>query len=373
VSRDDATTPEAEMEVEVLLVVGTRPEIIKSAPVIRAIEATPGLRPYLLHTGQHYDTGLSEAFFEALDLSAPDEYLAVGSTSQAEQTAAGLEGIERVITEREPAAALAQGDTNAVLSTALAAAKLPIPFGHVEAGIRSFDRSMPEEINRVLADGVTDLAFAPTEEAVENLAAEGVAGEVFHTGNTVVDACREYAPLAAERSTVLERLDLVGTDYAVATVHRASNTDDLDRLRAIVDALDAASAPVVLPAHPRTTAVLDEIGSEPSGALELIAPLGYLDFLRLLDSARVAVTDSGGVQEEASILEVPCLTVRPNTERPETVRAGVNELLEPDDLAARLDSLLRGDAEQTAMTGSPSLYGDGTAGERIAEIVAERV
>jgi UDP-N-acetylglucosamine 2-epimerase (non-hydrolysing) len=367
VSRDDALTA------EVLLVVGTRPEIIKIAPVVRAIATSSALRPTLLHTGQHYDAALSADFFEALSLPAPEEVLEVGSGSQAEQTAAGLGGIEQAIAEREPAAVLAQGDTNAVLSAALATAKLPPLFGHVEAGIRSSDRAMPEELNRVLADGVADLAFAPTEDATDNLAREGVAGEVFLTGNTVVDACRAHAPIAARRSNVLSRLDLEGEPFVVATIHRPHNADRPERLQGVLDALDGASAPVILPAHPRTTAAIEELGYRPTDALSVIEPLGYLDFLRALDGARVAVTDSGGIQEEASIVETPCLTVRPNTERPETVRAGVNELLEPAALGERLDSLLAGEAARAAMTGHPDLYGDGTAGERVAAILAERV
>ncbi|WP_254546353.1 non-hydrolyzing UDP-N-acetylglucosamine 2-epimerase [Halomarina pelagica] len=355
---------------ELVVVVGTRPEIIKMAPVIRAAEGT--FDRYLVHTGQHYDAEMSGAFFEALDLPTPDSNLEIGSGTQGEQTADALVGVERLLLERDPAAVVALGDTNAVLSTALAASKLPTTFGHVEAGLRSFDRSMPEEVNRVVADHVADLSFAPTEQAVANLAEEGVTDGVHETGNTIVDACREHAPLAAERSSVLERFDLEGR-YVAATIHRASNTDDPERLRAVMDALDGARAPVVLPAHPRTQAVLDEIGYEPEGSLRLVDPLDYLDFLKLLDGARVVVTDSGGIQEEASILEVPCLTVRPNTERPETVEAGVNELVEPGDLGARLDALLTDDEAHAAMTGHPNLYGDGRAGERIVDALAERL
>jgi UDP-N-acetylglucosamine 2-epimerase (non-hydrolysing) len=364
-SRDDR------LPAKVFIVVGTRPEIVKTAPVIRAIEASPELTPFVVHTGQHYDDNLSEAFFEALNLSAPDEHLCVGSASQAEQTAAGLMGIEQVIRECEPAVVLAQGDTNAVLSTALAAAKLPPIFGHVEAGIRSFDRSMPEEVNRVLADQVADLAFAPTEEAKRNLAAEGMAGEVFVTGNTVVDACQEHIPIADKQSDILSRFELDRWKYAVATIHRPRNTDQPERLELILRAFDEASIPVVLPGHPRTAAVIDELEYQPSNSLWVIEPLGYLDFLKLLRNARSVVTDSGGVQEEASILGVPCLTVRPNTERPETVRVGVNELVEPKELAARLDTLLTTDTARTAMTGRPNLYGGGTAGKQIVTIVRE--
>ena len=356
---------------ELAVVVGTRPEIIKMAPVVRAAQGRFDL--YLVHTGQHYDDEMSGAFFESLDLPRPDDNLEIGSGSQAEQTASGLVGVESMLVERDPEAVLALGDTNAVMSTALAAAKLPTKFGHVEAGLRSFDRTMPEEVNRVIADHVADFSFAPTPKAVEHLEEEGITAGVYETGNTVVDACREHAPLADERSTILADLDVAGRDYVAATIHRASNTDDPDRLRAIVDALDAASAPVVLPAHPRTTSVLDDAGYEPSGSLRLVDPLDYLDFLKLLDDARVAVTDSGGIQEEASILEVPCLTVRPNTERPETVSAGVNRLVDPEELGGRLETLLTDDAAREAMTGSPDLYGDGSAGEHIVDVLDAQV
>jgi UDP-N-acetylglucosamine 2-epimerase (non-hydrolysing) len=352
---------------ELAVVVGTRPEIIKMAPVIRAAEGRFDL--HLVHTGQHYDAELSGTFFESLDLPTPDENLSIGSGTQAEQTAAGLVGIESTLAERDPAAVLALGDTNAVLSTSLAAAKLPTVFGHVEAGLRSFDREMPEEVNRVVSDHVADFSFAPTEQAVAHLEDEGVTAGVYMTGNTIVDACREHAPLAEERSDVLADLGIDGEAYVAATIHRPSNTDDPDRLRAVVDALDGASAPVVLPAHPRTRSVLDDVGYEPSGALRLVDPLDYLDFLKLLVNASVAVTDSGGIQEEASILEVPCLTVRPNTERPETVEAGVNELVEPSVLGPRLETLLADEAERAAMTGHPDLYGDGRAADHIVDVL----
>lgn len=271
-----------------------------------------------------------------------------------------------------PTAVLALGDTNAVVSAALAASKTAPEFVHLEAGIRSYDHSMPEEINRVVADCVTDIAFAPTENAVANLEDEGVTDGVYMVGNTVVDACREHANIAAEHSDILERFGLMANDYAVATIHRPRNTDDLDRLLTIAQTLDRQDFPVVFPTHPRTQNCLNEIEFGPSESLRLVDPLDYLDFLRLLDNARVAVTDSGGVQEETSILEVPCLTVRPNTERPETVDAGVNELLEPEELASRLPEVFGDDAIHDSMIGHTNLYGDGHAGKKIVEILADR-
>ena len=358
---------------EIGIVVGTRPEIIKMAPVIRAAEAADAFEPYLVHTNQHYDEELSEVFFENLELPAPDENLNVESGTQGGQTAAGLVGVERLLTQREPAAVLAQGDTNAVLSTALAASKLPVAFGHVEAGIRSFDRSMPEEVNRVVADAVSDYLFAPTDTAATNLADESVHGEVVVSGNTVVDACREHTVIADERSDVLEEFGLTPDEYVVATIHRPQNTDDPARLRRIMDELGETGLPVVFPAHPRTRAALDEIGYAPPERIRLVDPLDYLDFLRLESNARVIVTDSGGLQEEASILEVPCLTVRPNTERPETIEAGVNELCEPADVGERLRRVYEDDAVHDAMTGHPGLYGDGDAGEQIVAVLADRL
>ncbi|WP_435360920.1 non-hydrolyzing UDP-N-acetylglucosamine 2-epimerase [Haloarchaeobius sp. DFWS5] len=350
-----------------LFVVGTRPEIIKMAPVIRAAEAREDVRSTLVHTNQHYDEELSGVFFETLGLAAPDENLGIGSSSHAQQTADGLVAIDDVLTEYEPDVVYAQGDTNAVLSTALAASKRETTFAHVEAGIRSGDWSMPEEVNRVLADGVSDLLFAPTEVAAENLQEEGIDTNVFVSGNTVVDACLENARIATRASTILDEFGLSTGSYAVATIHRPGNTDDTDRLHAILAALDTADCPVVLPAHPRTRDAIDDWEDGPSGSLRVVDPLGYLDFLQLLSSARVVVTDSGGVQEEAAILEVPCLTVRENTERPETVDAGVNELVTPETVGDRLATVLTDDGVFESMRGHPELYGDGRAGERIVD------
>ncbi|WP_245902776.1 non-hydrolyzing UDP-N-acetylglucosamine 2-epimerase [Salinigranum rubrum] len=349
------------------VVIGTRPELIKMAPVIKAIRETDSMELRFVHTGQHYDTELSGSFIRTLGLPEPDVRLGVGSGSQAEQTGEALVALEADVEATSPDVVLAQGDTNAVLSAALAVSKLDADFGHVEAGIRSFDDEMPEEVNRVVADRVADFLFAPTMEAAQNLTEEGITENVHVTGNTVVDACREHSKVAHEQSDVLDRLDLTPGEYVAATVHRARNTDDDDRLRTVLTALDDVSFPVVLPAHPRTQAAVDRIGFDASGSLALIDPLDYLDFLELLSSARVVVTDSGGVQEEASILEVPCLTVRPNTERPETVDAGVNELVTPETVGDRLRAVYRDERDE--MVGATDLFGDGRAGERIVELL----
>ena len=359
--------PRAANANEVTVVVGTRPELIKTAPIIRTIRSSAALELRLVHTGQHYDDTLSDTFFETFSLPPPDVHLDIGSGTHGQQMADALIAIERDVEERAPGIVLAQGDTNAVLSTALSVSKLDPPFGHVEAGIRSFDRTMPEEVNRVVADHVSNFLFAPTDIAAANLDAEGITEGVHVTGNTVVDACLAHSEIAAAESDVLDRVGVEPDAYVAATIHRPRNTDDDDRLRRILTALDGMAFPVVLPAHPRTEAVINRIGFEPVESLRLLEPLGYLDFLQLLAQARAVVTDSGGIQEEASILEVPCLTVRPNTERPETIEAGVNELVEPERVADRLGSAFETGPEE--MVGAPDLYGDGTAGERIVEII----
>lgn len=358
---------------KILFVLGTRPEIIKLAPVIRAVDQSEQLSTQLVHTGQHYDDKLNDVFFRTLGVPEPDDWFGIGSGTQSEQTAEALRDIERIIAANSPEAVVALGDTNAVLSASIATSKLEPKFIHIEAGIRSFDRSMPEEVNRVLADRVTDLAFAPTETAVEHLAEEGITTNVWMVGNTVVDSCLEHAPIAEAESTILDELALDPDVYAVSTIHRPRNTDDEDRLLKIVESLDNQPFPVVFPLHPRTEAALKEIGFKPGGSLRLIEPLDYLDFLKLLKNARVVSTDSGGIQEEASILEIPCLTVRPNTERPETIEAGVNELVSPDGLEETVGTVYEDRDVRELMTGHPHLYGEGTSAEQIVSVLEEEL
>ena len=343
------------------------------APVIRALSESEELSCYLVHTDQHYDESLSKSFFSVLELPDPDEHLAVGSGTHHEQTAEGLRKIGTLINEREPGVVLAQGDTNAVLSTAIAASKTSASFGHIEAGIRSFDWRMPEEINRIVADSVADFAFAPTETAMANLRNEGRSDSAYLTGNTVVDACLAHRAMAQRKSNILSELEFDSESYVVATIHRPFNTDREGRLRQILTALDSTSVPVVLPVHPRTQAAIDTTDFTPEGSLNLVSPLDYLDFLKLLTNSLVAVTDSGGIQEEASILEIPCLTVRPNTERQETVEAGVNRLVKPGDLQVELKTLITDPSERAAMTGHKALYGDGNTGQQIVDILASKV
>jgi UDP-N-acetylglucosamine 2-epimerase (non-hydrolysing) len=358
------------LAMEIVTVVGTRPEIIKMASVIRRIETESGISCYLVHTDQHYDESLSSSFFRVLELPEPDEHLAVGSGTHHEQTADGIQKIGSIIERREPAVALAQGDTNAVLSTAIAVSKTSSAFGHIEAGLRSSDRKMPEEINRIVADAIADFAFAPTESAMANLQDEGIK-RAYLTGNTIVDACHAYRPIAESKSDILSKIGITPGEYITATVHRPLNTDNRARMEEILSSLDAMSIPVVLPAHPRTRIAIDELAFTSEKSLHIVDPLNYLEFLKLLSNAYIVVTDSGGIQEEASILEVPCLTVRPNTERPETIKAGVNQLVEPENLITKIQRLLDDPSRYKTMTGAGNLYGDGNAGERIVEIISE--
>ncbi|SEO23024.1 UDP-N-acetylglucosamine 2-epimerase (non-hydrolysing) [Halogranum amylolyticum] len=358
-------TPES-----IVVVLGTRPEIIKFAPVIRECLARDV--PFtLVHTGQHYSRELDRVFFEQLDLPAPDVHLDVGSDSHGRQTAAMLEGIEDVLVDVEPDVVLVQGDTNSTLAGALAAAKLNVDVGHVEAGLRSFDREMPEETNRVVVDHVAEYLFTPTEETRLYLEREGVAGQVVVTGNTVVDAVYQYADVAAEKSTVLDDLELSPGEFCLLTAHRAENVDHPDRFRSLLAGVaqfaDLTGHEVVYPIHPRAQSRLDEFGVDVPDEIRVIDPLDFLDFLRLESTAALAFTDSGGVQEECCILGTPCVTLRYTTERPETVYVGANCLagLDPADVVAA-GSLMLGKQPDWTIP-----FGDGRAAERILDALTE--
>jgi UDP-N-acetylglucosamine 2-epimerase len=355
--------------IDIVIVLGTRPEIIKLAPIIDLLE-NADISFSLVHTNQHYDVELSGTFFEQLELPPPDVNCHIGSGSQGEQTAEGIVQIENQLKQSQPEVAVAQGDTNAVLATAIAVSKTDTDFAHVEAGIRSFDRSMPEEVNRVLADRVTDLAFAPTEEAVMNLENEGVAeSAIYQFGNTIVDACLRHRNLAASESNILSELALASEEYGVVTIHRPRNTDTENRLATILAELGSLDIPLVFPAHPRAEEAVQELNSPIAENIRVLPPLDYLDFLWLQDNARIIITDSGGVQEEASILQVPCVTVRPNTERPETVRAGVNTLVEPGEIGMTVRGILHDDRVHQSMTGQPDLYGSPGVSQQIVDIL----
>ncbi|MEU7585476.1 UDP-N-acetylglucosamine 2-epimerase (non-hydrolyzing) [Micromonospora sp. NPDC049230] len=351
----------------VLHVAGARPNFPKAAPVIRALERH-GVPQRLVHTGQHYDERMSEVFFRQLGLPEPDINLGVGSGSHARQTASVMTGLEELMIADRPALTVVYGDVNSALAAALVASKLGIPVAHVEAGLRSFDRSMPEEINRIVVDHVSDLLFATSPDAVAHLETEGVAAEKVHlVGNPMIDT------LLAN----LDRFDVAGIRaalslpdrYVVATLHRPGNVDDAADAVGLVKAMHAVAdqLPVILPLHPRGRRHLENAGLLSHRALRVVDPLGYLEFVSLVRGAAVVVTDSGGVQEETTMLGVPCLTLRPNTERPITITHGTNRLVTRSTLAETVASTVA--ARRLASWPTPPLW-DGAAGARIADVIS---
>jgi UDP-N-acetylglucosamine 2-epimerase len=345
----------------ILTIVGARPQFIKAAPVTRALCGRH--RQILLHTGQHYDDPMSGQFFRELDLPAADRDLGVGSGPHGAQTAAMLTGIESAITEWRPDVVLVYGDTNSTLAGALAAAKLHVPVAHVEAGLRSRNRRMPEEINRVVADHVSTRLFCPSRAAAENLAREGITSGVHVVGDVMLDQI-QWAAARASTSRALDRFGAEPGQYALATIHRAETVDDAGRLAAVAGALNELQDRVIFPVHPRTARALRAIGFRPSGRVSMIDPIGYVDMVRLQQSARVIVTDSGGVQKEAFWLGVPCVTVRDETEWVETVRSGWNVLAGTD--PARIVSAAR---DIVAPAEHPAEYGEPGAAARIVELL----
>lgn len=349
----------------VLTIVGARPQFIKAAVVSRALRAQPGVREVLVHTGQHYDDNMSRVFFEELEIPEPDYHLGIGGGTHGQNTGRMLEALEEVLLQERPDWVLVYGDTDSTLAGALAAAKLHIPVAHVEAGLRSFNRRMPEEINRVLTDHVSDLLFAPTEVAVRNLLREGIPSDKIHlVGDVMYDAALYYGEKAERESQVLRRLGLVPKGYVLATLHRAENTDDPERLRVVLQALAQVNkeVPVVLPVHPRTRKRAEAFGLDHLlGEVLAIEPVGYLDMVMLEKNARVIATDSGGVQKEAFFHRVPCVTLREETEWVELVELGWNRLCPPRDPASIVDYLLH---DWTGGEATP--YGTGHAGSAIA-------
>ncbi|SFR36591.1 non-hydrolyzing UDP-N-acetylglucosamine 2-epimerase [Halogeometricum limi] len=354
---------------QVAIVLGTRPEIIKCAPLIKACDRR-GVDCLLVHTGQHYSEDLDQVFFDQLELPTPDYNLEVGSRSHGEQTGRMLEGIEDVLDEHVPDVVLVQGDTNSTLAGALAAAKSNIDVGHVEAGLRSFDREMPEETNRVVTDHISDYLFPPTEETKGYLERESVSGEIVVAGNTVVDSLYEYRDLATEKSQILSTLGLTEDDFYLLTAHRAENVDDRDSFAQLLDGVSRFAAQtdreVVYPIHPRAQSRLDEFGLTLPEEIRTVEPLDFLDFLRLEAAASLVFTDSGGVQEETCILGTPCVTLRYTTERPETAYVGANCLagLDPDDVVEAASTMLGKHADWDVP------FGDGHAAERILDTLA---
>ena len=348
-------------------VIGNRPQFVKAAAVSRRVRGR-GHEEHIVHTGQHYDDELSRIFFEELDIPAPDVQLGVGSASAAVQTGRMLEALEPVLAELRPDLAMVYGDTNSTLAGAIAAAQAQLPVAHVEAGMRSFDRSMPEELNRVLADRTSDLLLCSTETAVENLRREGIDHGVHLVGDVMADVALAMAPLARERSTALADHGVSPGGYVLVTAHRQANVDDPERLRRLVDLLLALPVPAVFPVHPRTRARLEATGEidrlAADDRMHLAPPLGYLDLLALAASARAVVTDSGGLQKEAYLLGVPCVTLRDRTEWVETVDTGWNTLVDLDRDAAHA-AVEKGPPADPG----PELYGGGRAGERICDVL----
>jgi len=353
---------------KVLLVAGARPNFMKVASVLRALARYPKLDTRLVHTGQHYDESMSSAFLEQLGLPRPDVYLGIGSGTQATQTARVMLEFERVVAAEAPDAVVVVGDVNSTLGCAVVTAKATAKLAHVEAGLRSFDRTMPEEINRVLTDSVSDLFFTTSEDAGENLLREGHDPDSIHfVGNTMIDTLH-YHESTFRALEVSRRLGLERGRYILTTLHRPSNVDDPSKLRAILKALARAPLRVVFPIHPRTRMVAERAGMkdllDTAGA---VSPLGYLEFLSLQADAAVVLTDSGGVQEETTALGVPCLTFRDNTERPVTITQGTNRLIgsDPVRILPELNKALKNPPRAKE---GPPLW-DGRAGERIAEVL----
>jgi UDP-N-acetylglucosamine 2-epimerase (non-hydrolysing) len=360
--------------VKILNVVGARPNFMKMAPIVAAIARRPAeLSQLLVHTGQHYDETMSASFFRELKIPAPDVNLEVGSGTHAEQTARVMLAFEPVLVGERPDWVVVVGDVNSTLACALVAAKLCIRVAHVEAGLRSFDWTMPEEVNRVLTDRMASLLFTPSEDGDANLKREGIdADRIVRVGNVMIDTLMRQLE-DSRRSRVLDDLDLRPGSFAALTMHRPSNVDDPTALRGILTALGdvAQELPIIFPAHPRTRARMREFGIAAPANVRLLEPMGYVDFLRLWSNARLVLTDSGGLQEETTALGIPCLTLRENTERPITVEQGTNRVVgsDPERIRNAVRSILRG--EETRARRVPELW-DGRAAERIVEALIAR-
>lgn len=349
---------------KIVSIVGARPEFIQATPLSRALRSTGRHKEILVHTGQHYDYLMSQAFFDELGIPAPDYNLEVGSGPHGRQTAEILLRLEEVLLKERPDLVIVRGDTNSTLAGALAASKLHIPTAHIEAGERSFDRCMPEEINRLVTDCLADLHFCASQAAARHLEAEGICSSIYCVGDVMLDAVLQHKPVAYRQSHILAQLDLKPQKYTLVTIHRAANTDNPTRLKQIVQILNSISETIVFPVHPRTRQALQQLEARFASHVKLIEPVGYFDMMVLEDNARLIATDSGGVQREAYFLGVPCLTLREETEWIETVETGWNRLVgvEPAQVLASWTSF-------TPPSEHPPIFGDGTAGQRIVQIL----
>jgi UDP-N-acetylglucosamine 2-epimerase (non-hydrolysing) len=355
-------------KLEVACVVGARPNFVKMAPLIAELRRRPTVSAKLIHTGQHFSPEMSKVFFEELEMPRPDIHLSCAGGSQTVQMAEVMKHIEPVLEQFRPDVVVVVGDVNSTLAAALVASKLHIPVAHVEAGLRSFDRRMPEEINRILTDAISDLLFVTESSGSKNLLAEGIAPEKIHfVGNLMIDALLR-SRTKAEMSKILTQLNLEPRKYGVVTLHRPSNVDEVDQLSDLLGTLEEAASRVqlIFPVHPRTRARLREMGWAPSNVI-LTEPLGYLDFLQLMANSRLVLTDSGGIQEETTVLGVPCLTLRENTERPVTLERGTNQLIGRNRRTV-LEAVDRVLTAERLPAGTPELW-DGNASRRIADIL----
>lgn len=352
---------------KILTVIGARPQFIKASMFSKAVKLKNDVEEVIIHTGQHYDDHMSAVFFDQLKLPQPDYDLGVGSGSHGQHIGKMVMKLEEMMLSIKPDVVLVYGDTNSTLAGALAASGLHIPVAHVEAGLRSFNKKMPEERNRVLTDHLADWLFCPSKAAVENLKREGISKRVYLTGDIMYDSLLHYKSHAFEQSTILKALSLSRQNYYLATIHRAENTDHPERLKSILTAIRQLSLKVVLPLHPRTKQKISAHGLDDmlkAPMIHVVAPLNYFDMLRLASEAKAILTDSGGVQKEAYMLKVPCVTVRDETEWEETVQAGWNRLVqaEPQKIVATVKSL-------QVPASSPTLFGDGNTAENICDIL----
>ncbi|EIW00669.1 non-hydrolyzing UDP-N-acetylglucosamine 2-epimerase [Thermoanaerobacter siderophilus] len=357
---------------KIVTIIGTRPQFIKAATVSRKLKDFNDMKEIIVHTGQHYDDNMSDIFFKELEIPQPDYYLGIGSGSHGVQTAHMLEKIEDVLIKEKPDVVLIYGDTNSTLAGALAASKLQIPVAHVEAGLRSFNRKMPEEINRIVADHVSDLLFAPTKVAANNLINEGIAEDrIYYVGDVMFDAAIFYGEKAGQQSKILETLDLKPKEYILSTIHRAYNTDIPERLKTIFNALCkiGKDITIVMPLHPRTKAALLREGlyEKVSEKLKIIEPVGYLDMVKLEKNAKLIITDSGGVQKEAFFYRILCVTLREETEWVELVDLGWNYLVPPDSEKFIEESIRKVLNAPHGLDAEP--YGDGKAAEKIVKVL----
>lgn len=350
---------------KIVSIIGARPQFIKCAPLSRAIRKDHS--EIILHTGQHYDAEMSSIFFSELHIPEPDYNLNIGSGSHGEQTGRMLTGIEEILLKEEPGLVIVYGDTNSTLAGALAASKLNIPIAHVEAGLRSFDRTMPEEVNRILTDHVSKLLFCPTKKAVINLEAEGIRDGVYNVGDVMMDAIL-YNQKISEESPIIDKLCLASKRYVLTTIHRASNTDKRENLSSIINALSDSNENIVFPVHPRTKNSLKkyDLWEQANRSFILVPPVGYLDMLKLMSNAKKIVTDSGGVQKEAYMLKVPCITLRDTTEWTETVEAGWNHLVGAD-----YELILDAVHGEDLPVKWEALYGKGNASENIVRCISD--